>query len=321
VIEIKNVTKRYGAQTAVDDVSFDCAPGTVTGFLGPNGAGKSTTMRILCGLTPATSGSARIDGVPYRELSNPGRSVGVLLDASAQHAGRTGREVLTLGAIVLGLPRARVDQVLELVGLNGRAAGKRVGSYSLGMRQRLGLAHALLGSPSVLILDEPANGLDPEGIFWMRGLLREFADRGGTVLLSSHLLHEVEAVADRLVVIGGGRIVANGSKEELLAGAGTLVRTLDPQQLTEALRSASVTVTPTVDGALLVDAEALVVGRAAASVAAVLTELRPADGAGLEALFLQLTATGNSSGPNSSGPNSAAPAGAANSDSAMEAAR
>lgn len=293
MIEIENVTKRYGAQTAVDDVSFSCEPGTVTGFLGPNGAGKSTTMRILCGLTPPSSGSTRIDGVPYHELPNPGRSVGVLLDASAQHAGRTGREVLSLGAMVLGLPAERVGQALELVGLDGRAARKRVGGYSLGMRQRLGLAHALLGGPSALVLDEPANGLDPEGIFWMRGLLREFADRGGTVLLSSHLLHEVEAVADRLVVIGNGRIVANGSKQELLAGAGTLVRTLDAERLTEALRAAGAKVTPAADGALLVDAEPLLVGRAAAGCSAVLTELRPADGAGLEALFLQLTAAGN----------------------------
>ncbi len=297
VIEIENLTKRYGGQTAVADVSFQCETGTVTGFLGPNGAGKSTTMRILCGLTPATSGTATIDGVPYRQLPNPGRAVGVLLDASAQHAGRTGREVLTLGTMILGLPRARVGQVLDLVGLDKKAADKRVGNYSLGMRQRLGLAHALLGNPATLVLDEPANGLDPEGIFWMRGLLREFADRGGTVLLSSHLLHEVEAVADRLVVIGNGKIVANGSKQELLAGAGTLVRALEPAPLAEALRRSGVTVNQNPDGALLVDAEPVLVGRAAAATGAVLTELRTADGAGLEALFLQLTGTAHAAAP------------------------
>ncbi len=312
MIEIENLTKRYGTQTAVDAVSFRCETGTVTGFLGPNGAGKSTTMRILCGLTPASSGTATIDGVAYSSLPNPGRSVGVLLDASAQHAGRTGREVLTLGTMVLGLPRERVTQMLELVGLDKKAADKRVGNYSLGMRQRLGLAHALLGNPSTLVLDEPANGLDPEGIFWMRGLLREYADRGGTVLLSSHLLHEVEAVADRLVVIGNGRIAANGSKQELLAGAGTLVRAVEPTALAEALQRSGVNVTPTADGALLVDTEPLQVGRAAAATGTVLTELRPADGAGLEALFLQLTATANA----------AAPAGAVNSTNApMEAVR
>nr|WP_269327151.1 ATP-binding cassette domain-containing protein [Kineosporia mesophila] len=291
------MTKRYGTQTAVADVSFRCETGTVTGFLGPNGAGKSTTMRILCGLTPATGGRALIDGTPYRNLPNPGRAVGVLLDASAQHAGRTGREVLTLGTMVLGLPRERVTQVLDLVGLDKKAADKRVGNYSLGMRQRLGLAHALLGNPSTLVLDEPANGLDPEGIFWMRGLLREFADRGGTVLLSSHLLHEIEAVADHLVMIGNGRIAADGSKQELLAGAGTLVRALEPEPLADALRRAGVTITPTADGAFLADAEALVIGRAAAAIGAVLTELRAADGAGLEALFLQLTATASTSAP------------------------
>ncbi|MFC5945908.1 ABC transporter ATP-binding protein, partial [Micromonospora harpali] len=224
MIEVAHLTKRYGGSTAVDDVSFTCAPGSVTGFLGPNGAGKSTTMRMLCGLTPPTAGTATVYGVPYRRLANPGREIGVLLDASAQHAGRTGREVLALSAAVMGVPRREVDVKLDLVGLGAAAARRRVGAYSLGMRQRLGLAHALLGDPRVLVLDEPANGLDPEGIFWMRGLLRDFADRGGTVLLSSHLLREVEAVADRLVVTGGGRVVAQGGTDELLAGPGTLLR-------------------------------------------------------------------------------------------------
>ncbi|MBX6768549.1 MAG: ATP-binding cassette domain-containing protein, partial [Actinomadura rubrobrunea] len=207
MIEVKGLTKRYRDVTAVADVTFTCAPGTVTGFLGPNGAGKSTTMRMICGLTPPTAGSATVKGVPYRRIANPGRHVGVLLDAGAQHSGRTGRETLALTAQVLGVDAARVDRMLELVGLTGKAARRRVGGYSLGMRQRLGIAQALIGDPSVLILDEPANGLDPEGIYWMRTLLRDFAARGGTVLLSSHLLREVEAVADRVVVIAGGRIV------------------------------------------------------------------------------------------------------------------
>jgi ABC-2 type transport system ATP-binding protein len=293
MITVQHLTKRYGAHTAVDDVSFHCEPGTVTGFLGPNGAGKSTTMRMICGLTPPTAGSATVHGVGYRDLPNPGRVIGVLLDASAQHAGRTGRETLALAAQLLGVDRSRVQQLLDRVGLPAVVARRRVGDYSLGMRQRLGLAHALLGDPSVLILDEPANGVDPEGIFWMRGLLRDFADRGGTVLLSSHLLREVEVVADQLVVIGGGRVVAQGAKSELLAGAGLLVRALEPAALERALAGAGVTASHTGDGALLVDAEAETVGRAAAAVGAVLLELRPADSSGLEAMFLNLTSTDN----------------------------
>ncbi|XTZ18491.1 ABC transporter ATP-binding protein [Micromonospora echinospora] len=291
MITVENLTKRYGPHAAVDDVSFRCEPGTVTGFLGPNGAGKSTTMRMICGLTPPTSGSATVDGVAYRQLPNPGRRIGVLLDASAQHAGRTGREALTVAARTMGVDPKRVPATLERVGLGPAAAKRRVRAYSLGMRQRLGLAHALLGDPRILILDEPANGLDPEGIFWMRGLLRDFADRGGTVLLSSHLLREVEAVADRLVVIGGGRIVAQGGKDELLAGAGTLVRARDAQALGRALAAAGLSVTGSTDGGLLVRAEAGAVGQAAADAGVALTELRPAGSGGLEQLFLTLTAT------------------------------
>jgi ABC-2 type transport system ATP-binding protein len=187
------------------------------------------------------------------------------------------------------VPRSRVDELLERVGLSRAAAKKRVGNYSLGMRQRLGIAHALLGDPQVLILDEPANGLDPEGIFWMRGLLREFADRAGTVLLSSHLLREVEAIADQLVMISGGRIVAEGPKHELLAASGVVVRGLDTPALHQALADAGLVATPGADGALLVEAEAEAVGRAAAEAGIVLLELRPADGGGLEELFLSLT--------------------------------
>ncbi|HEV2061858.1 MAG TPA: ATP-binding cassette domain-containing protein, partial [Solirubrobacteraceae bacterium] len=185
MIETQGLTKQLGGRTVVSDVTFRCEPGTVTGFLGPNGAGKTTTMRMLVGLSEPDSGHAQILDGRYRDLPNPGRRVGILLDASAQHAGRRGREALAVSAHTMGVPAQRVDALLELVGLDETAARQRVGTYSLGMRQRLGLAHALLGDPEVLILDEPANGLDPEGMRWMRGLLRTFTDRGGTVLLSS----------------------------------------------------------------------------------------------------------------------------------------
>jgi ABC-2 type transport system ATP-binding protein len=290
MITADRLTKRYGAYTAVDDVSFRCEPGTVTGFLGPNGAGKSTTLRMICGLTPPTAGAATIDGVGYRELASPGRAVGVLLDASAQHSGRTGQETLAVAGQVLGVDKRKIRTLLQQVGLPPEAAKRRVGNYSLGMRQRLGLATALLGDPQVLILDEPANGLDPEGIYWMRGLLRDFADRGGTVLLSSHLLREVEVIADNLVVIGRGRIVAQGSKADLLGAAGVRVRGLDQDELRGALNRAGIATTDTTDGALAAQAEPEAVGRAAAAAGAILTELRPADGSGLEEMFLQLTA-------------------------------
>ena len=290
MITVEHLSKRYGSHPAVDDVSFTCEPGTVTGFLGPNGAGKSTTMRMICGLTPPTAGTATIDGQPYRRLGNPGRRIGVLLDASAQHAGRTGREVLTLAALTMHVDKRRVDESLDRVGLNSTAAKRRVKAYSLGMRQRLGLAYAMLGDPGILILDEPANGLDPEGIYWMRGLLRDFADAGGTVLLSSHLLREVEAVADKLVVIGGGRIVAQGDKAELLAASGTVVRALDMAALETVLKRIGLAGTRATDGGVVVQAEAEVIGRAAADAGLVLLELRPAGSGGLEQMFLTLTA-------------------------------
>ncbi|GAA2207473.1 hypothetical protein GCM10009850_029310 [Nonomuraea monospora] len=218
MLEFHRVTKTYNAMKVLDDVSFTVPPGTVTGFLGPNGAGKSTAMRILAGLSRPTSGSATVLGRPYAELEGPGSQVGTLLDAGAQHPGRSGREVLTLGAMMLGLPRSRVDEVLELVGLSGKEGKRVVGGYSLGMRQRLGIAHALLGRPKALILDEPANGLDPQGIRWMRELLRGLAGAGCAVLLSSHLLYEVEQVADRIVMIGGGRVLAQGTLAEFGQG-------------------------------------------------------------------------------------------------------
>jgi ABC-2 type transport system ATP-binding protein len=290
MIKLEGVSKSYGGFTAVDDVSFTAQPGRVTGFLGPNGAGKSTSMRIMVGLTHAERGTATIGGHHYHDIPNPARHVGVLLDASAQHAGRTGREVLSLSALTMGLPQSRVDEMLELVGLSDTEAKRRVRNYSLGMRQRLGIANALMADPSVLILDEPANGLDPAGIHWMRSLLRGYAQRGGTVLLSSHLLHEVEMIADEMILIGRGRIVAQGTKAELLQTAGTFVRAEQPEKLAAVLAEAGISALPSGDGGLRSEAEPIDIGRAAAGAGVVLTELRPADGAGLEELFLQLTA-------------------------------
>jgi ABC-2 type transport system ATP-binding protein len=291
MIKVESLTKQYGRFTAVDDVTFTARPGRVTGFLGPNGAGKSTTMRIMVGLTPASSGYAEVSGRRFADLPNPGLEVGVLLDASAQHAGRTGREILTIAQRTMGLPARRVDEMLDLVSLTPEEAGRRVRNYSLGMRQRLGIGTALLGDPDVLILDEPANGLDPAGIRWMRDLLRGYADRGGTVLLSSHLLHEIEVIADDLVVIGQGRIVAQGTKAELLSAAGTLVRTPDVRELAEALTGSGLSFTAAgTPDALRVDAEPDLVGKVALEAGVPLVELRAADGAGLEEMFLELTA-------------------------------
>ena len=289
MITVDGVSKTYGGFLAVDDVSFVAQPGRVTGFLGPNGAGKSTTMRIMVGLTPASKGRVTIGGHRYVDLPNPARHVGVLLDASAQHAGRTGREILTIGAETMGLPRRRVDEMLELVSLTPAEAKRRVKNYSLGMRQRLGIAHALLGDPKILILDEPANGLDPAGIHWMRGLLKSYAQQGGTVLLSSHLLSEVEKIADELILIGRGRIVAQGTKQELLQTRGAYVRAVEQEALLDALAREGIAVTPSGEG-VRSDAEAVQIGKVAAANGITLVELRPADGAGLEELFLQLTA-------------------------------
>jgi len=290
VITVEAVTRTYGSFTAVDDVTFTARPGRVTGFLGPNGAGKSTTMRIVVGLTRATSGAATISGCNYVDLPNPGLEVGVLLDASGQHAGRTGRETVTIAQQLMGLPRGRVEQVLDLVSLTPSEASRRVRDYSLGMRQRLGIATALIGDPEVLILDEPANGLDPAGIRWMRDLLRDFADRGGTVLLSSHLLHEIEVIADDLVIIGRGRIVTQGSKLDLLRSPGFIVRTTDRDALARALTALNVTSSPVGEDGLLADTDAEQVGKIALAAGIALLELRAADGTGLEELFLELTA-------------------------------
>jgi len=290
MITLDALTRKYGSFTAVDGVTFTARPGRVTGFLGPNGAGKSTTLRVLVGLTAPTSGSATVLGRRYAELPNPGREVGVLLDASAQHAGRTGREILTVAQRTMGLPSSRVEEMLHRVGLTDAEARRRVRNYSLGMRQRLGIATALIGDPQVLALDEPANGLDPAGIRWMRDLLRDFADAGGTVLLSSHLLHEIEVIADDLVVIGHGRIVAQGTKSDLLQAAGTLVRSAAHHELARALGGAGIAWSPGSAGALHVEAAPTVVGEVALAAGVALSELRHADGAGLEEMFLELTA-------------------------------
>jgi ABC-2 type transport system ATP-binding protein len=216
VITIEGLTKRFGDVTAVDGLGFEVDQGTVTGFLGPNGAGKTTTLRMLLGLVTPTAGSARIRGRRYRELAAPLRHVGAVLESSSFHPGRTARNHLRVVTSAAGLPRTRADEVLAQVGLD-QAADRRVGGFSLGMRQRLALATALLGDPEVLVLDEPANGLDPEGIHWLRGLLRRLADQGRTVLVSSHLLAEVAQTVDQVVIIAHGRLVTQSTLAALIA--------------------------------------------------------------------------------------------------------
>jgi ABC-2 type transport system ATP-binding protein len=301
MITAEALSKSYAGTRVVRDVSFTCAPGTITGFLGPNGAGKSTTLRMITGLSRPDAGASTIDGQPFASLPNPSRVVGTLLDPSAMHPGRTGRGTLTIAARMADVPLARVDECLSLVGLAG-AGERRVGNYSLGMRQRLGIAQALLASPSVLILDEPANGLDPEGIAWMRRLLRGFADRGGTVLLSSHLLSEVQASVDHLVVIAGGTVVAAGTLSDLLASGGLLVRAVDADALARMLTAGGIAFTPAADaaqgaggagGAVVVDTSTGILAEDVAQLAlahqVLITELRPCDATGLEDLFFALT--------------------------------
>src|SRR3954465_4045359 len=256
MITIESLSKKYGGHTVVDNISFTAGTGRVTGFLGPNGAGKSVSMRMMVGLTRPTSGPATFSGRTFSDLPSPGREVGVMLDASAQHAGRTGRAILAIAQQMMGVPAHRVPELLDMVGLTDAESERRVGSSSLGMRQRLGIAVALAGDPEVLILDEPANGLDPAGIRWMRDLLRGYADRGGTVLLSSHLLHEIEVIADDIVMIGHGRIVSRGSKTELLQAAGTIVRAVDLVRLEQALTDWGLSASATGDGGLRTEADA-----------------------------------------------------------------
>jgi ABC-2 type transport system ATP-binding protein len=242
MLEVDSLTKRFGASLAVDGLSFKAEPGRVLGFLGPNGAGKTTTLRTLLGLTIPTSGSATVDGRPYRELSDPVRVIGAVLEGPQFHPGRTGRNHLRVLASAAGLPTGRVDEVLRLVELDG-AGRRRVKGYSLGMRQRLSLAGALLGDPRGLVLDEPANGLDPQGIRWLRDFLRARAAEGRTVLISSHVLAEVAQTVDEVVVVSRGRLIAQGTVGELTAGAGGAVWVRSParDRLREALRAKEVT--------------------------------------------------------------------------------
>ena len=244
MIEVRGLTKRYGSTLAVDDLSFDVEPGLVTGFLGPNGAGKSTTMRMMLGLDRPTAGEVLVNGRSFASLAEPLREVGALLDPGSLHPGRTGRNHLRVAARTNGIPRRRVDEVIEEVGL-GSAARRRIKGYSLGMRQRLGIAAALLGDPRVLLFDEPINGLDLDGVRWIRGLLRRLADEGRTVLVSSHLMSEMEQTADRLVVIGRGRLIADATTGEILRGLGhrqVRVRTAQPDELLAGLRELGFTV-------------------------------------------------------------------------------
>jgi ABC-2 type transport system ATP-binding protein len=290
-LEIDSVTKRYGHEVVVDDLSFTVAPGRVTGFLGPNGAGKSTTMKILLDLASADSGHATIADTRYRDLKDPARTVGVVLEPNAFHPGRSGRNHLRILADVAGIPPGRIDDLLEMVELS-HAADRHVGGYSLGMRQRLGLAAALLGDPSVLVLDEPGNGLDPQGIRWLRDLLRARAAAGGTVFVSSHLLAEVEHLADEVVVINRGRLVATGALAELQQ-AGTSVRTPEPGRLTQLLRDAGATVHIGTESELVVRGVGITdIGDRACAAGIALHELIPQAGS-LEELFLDWTSNDN----------------------------
>jgi ABC-2 type transport system ATP-binding protein len=296
VIDVRALTKAYGDQRAVDDLSFTAPAGKVTGFLGPNGAGKTTTLRCLLGLAEPTSGVVRIGGRPYRELPSPRRRVGAVLESTGFHPARSGRNHLRVIARAAGLDVARVEPLLELVGL-ATAAGRRVGGYSLGMRQRLGLAAALLGDPDVIVLDEPANGLDPEGVSWVRRLLRIWADEGRTVLVSSHLLAEVAQVVDRVVIIRDGALVAETDIAELNATTVTLrVDRVDP--LLAALRAAGVDHEVLPDGAISITGrDPAEIGAVAARAGVTVTELARRNAAEtLEAMFLAVTGGGNEGG-------------------------
>ena len=291
MIEVQGLTKRYGDTLAVDDLTFEVRPGMVTGFLGPNGAGKSTTMRLILGLDHPTAGQALIDGRLYRTLDQPLRSVGALLEADAMHPARSGRNHLRVAARSNGIPMSRVDEVLEQVGL-APVGGRRVKTYSLGMRQRLGIATALLGDPAVLLLDEPVNGLDVDGIRWVRSLVRDLAAEGRTVLVSSHQMSEMQLTADHLLVIGRGRIVADASTSDVLArsSVGTVrVQTSDADALAGLLHPRGGAVERLDDGGLLVTGLTTdVIGEVARDAGLVLHELAEV-ASSLEQAYLQLT--------------------------------
>jgi ABC-2 type transport system ATP-binding protein len=289
VIEVEGLTKRFGSTLAVDDLTFTVSPGTVTGFLGPNGAGKSTTMRAILGLVHPNSGRTTVLGQPYRALSRPCSRVGALLETFDAHPGRSGRNHLRVLAVAGQIPRSRVDEVLALVDMTG-AGRRRVKGYSLGMRQRLGLAAALLGDPEVLVLDEPANGLDPQGMRWLRDFLRSLAGEGRTILISSHVLSEVAQTVDEVVIIHRGRLVrqaAMGDVEAMALGA-TIVRTPDAERFRSLLAEAQVEVRSDGEGRLSVVAPPERVGELAAAHGVVLHELT-AERASLEEVFLELT--------------------------------
>jgi ABC-2 type transport system ATP-binding protein len=294
VITVHGLTKQYGAVRAVDDLTFDVLPGKVTGFLGPNGAGKSTTMRMVLGLDRPTRGRALVGGRPVAGMAEPLHAVGALLDAGAVHPGRSGRDHLRVAARTHGIPPRRVDEVVDQVGL-GPAARRRVRGYSLGMRQRLGIATALLGDPGVLLFDEPMNGLDLEGVRWIRALVRRLAGEGRTVLLSSHLMSEMEQTADHLVIIGRGRLIADASLADVVRGGavGQRVRVRTPSAglLAEALRRRGLRVSPADDGELLVDgAAAETVGDVALAAGAAVHRLAE-ERSSLEQVYLDLTDT------------------------------
>ena len=292
VIEVRGVSKRYGEKLAVDDLTFSVSPGMVTGFLGPNGAGKSTTMRLILGLDAPSAGSATVNGKPYRELRAPLHEVGAMLEARAIHTGRSGRKHLLALAQTHGIPSSRVDEVIEIVGL-GDVAGKRVGGFSLGMGQRLGVATALLGDPATVILDEPANGLDPEGIRWIRNLLKRLASEGKTVFLSSHLMSEMSQTAEHLVVIGRGRLIADTSVAEFVrrASLDSNVRVRSPRatELRDALARRGVEVQDVEKGLLeIAGLTGEQIGELALQERIVISELTPQQ-ASLEEAFMSLT--------------------------------
>ncbi|HET8527507.1 MAG TPA: ATP-binding cassette domain-containing protein [Gaiellaceae bacterium] len=291
MIEARGLTKVYGEKRAVDDLSFTVRPGIVTGFLGPNGSGKSTTMRLVLGLDRPTAGSVIVNGKPYREHAAPLHEVGALLEARSVHTGRSAFNHLLALAQTHGIPRRRVDELIDLVGLHD-VARKRAGQFSLGMGQRLGIAAALLGDPTTVMLDEPVNGLDPEGIHWIRNLLKRLAAEGRTVFVSSHLMSEMSQTADHLIVIGRGRLIADTGVREFVGRASkrlVRVRTPQPTLLAEQLAAPEVTVEAQNDGSLEVAGlTAEQVGEAAAAARIVLHELTPHE-ASLEEAFMELT--------------------------------